>query len=45
MEPIVVSVKKDTYILTHRCIRCGHEKKNKTQEGDDFEALLKIVKK
>ncbi|MFH0969201.1 MAG: RNHCP domain-containing protein [Patescibacteria group bacterium] len=32
------------YILVHRCVKCGYEKRNKTSENDNFEEIIKICK-
>ena len=42
MKPIGVEKAGDKYILLHRCVRCGFERKNKVCENDDFDAVLKI---
>lgn len=46
MEP--VRVEKGTrdreYILAHRCVKCGYEKRNKTNEKDSFEEIIRISK-
>jgi rubredoxin len=42
MEPTYLRQEGTSYILTHRCQICGHEKKNKGAESDDFEALLAL---
>lgn len=44
MEPIRVE-KGDRdikFVIVHRCVKCGYEKRNKISEKDDFEQLLKI---
>lgn len=45
MEPSRVEVDGDGYAITHRCVICGHEKKNKAAAEDDFEELLKIARR
>jgi len=42
MEPIKIETKKDRYIITHRCGKCGYEKKNKTNLADNFNTILQI---
>ncbi len=42
MEPISVENKSDEQILTHQCIKCGHQKKNKISKDDSFEEILKL---
>jgi hypothetical protein len=43
MKPITVESKDGGYVITHRCVRCGHEKKNKASENDDFDVILELV--
>ncbi len=45
MEPISVAQEKSGYLLVHRCIVCSYEKKNKSGEEDNFEALLALSHK
>ena len=42
MEPVGFTVKHGNYILTHRCTKCGIEKKNKTAKNDSFAAILSL---
>jgi hypothetical protein len=42
MEPVSVETKRGDYILLHRCVKCGFERRNKTTSDDDFEAILNI---
>ena len=42
MEPIHVEIKGDGYTITHRCLQCGHEKKNKTNEKDNIDEVIYI---
>lgn len=44
MEPVGVEIKSGANIITHRCIKCRHEKKNKTVEADDMDKIIKISK-
>lgn len=43
MEPVSVETKNGNYVIIHRCIKCGHEKRNKASKDDNFEAILKLV--
>ena len=45
MEPERIEQKKGRPRLIHRCLSCGYEKKNKTEPHDNFEVLLRVVKK
>lgn len=42
MEPVTLLYEGKNDTITHRCSRCGYEKKNKVAENDDFEALLAL---
>lgn len=44
MEPVGALQKKGEYYIVHQCERCGFERQKKLQEGDDFEALLALMK-
>lgn len=45
MEPVFLEKENGEGKLTHRCERCGYEKKNKTSPDDDFEALLELSRR
>lgn len=36
MEPVAIEIKGKEFIITHRCVKCGYEKRNKTAEDDDI---------
>ncbi|NUQ57246.1 MAG: RNHCP domain-containing protein [Candidatus Paceibacter sp.] len=42
MKPAKVETEKGEYVLTHRCVKCGHEKRNKMSAKDNFQEVLKI---
>ena len=42
MEPVAIATKKGAHRVLQRCVECEHERWNKTQEYDDFEAILRI---
>jgi len=42
MQPVAVDTKKAGYRILQRCVGCEHERWNKAQDGDDFEAILQI---
>ena len=44
MAPISVEVKSDEYVILHKCLKCGKERKNKSAPNDDFEMILKIMR-
>lgn len=41
MEPVGTKLEKGEWIIFHRCVTCGFERKNKTVPDDDFDAILK----
>jgi len=43
MEPIGLEIKNggETTIL-HRCIICGHERRNRTSSNDDPEVVIRL---
>lgn len=44
MEPIFVEVEKDSYVITHQCVKCGYRKKNITTPEDNFEEIARMIK-
>ena len=42
MKPILFEATKGEYVLTHRCEKCGYEKKNMLTKNDDFNIAVKI---
>ena len=42
MKPSKLEMKRGENILTHRCVKCGYEKRNKMSPEDNFEETLKI---
>ena len=45
MEPISISVKRDEYIITFKCKKCGVVKRCKSVEGDNFDTILDVMRK
>jgi hypothetical protein len=45
MEPILVEKDKNKYVLTHKCQTCGETKRNKVEEDDNFDEVIKLSKK
>jgi rubrerythrin len=45
MEPVLVEKQKDKYVLTHRCRKCGYQKKNKVDKDDNFDKVIELSKK
>ncbi len=45
MEPVRVTPKKDSYVITHRCMKCGYEKNNEAGAEDSIDALVEVAKR
>jgi predicted RNA-binding Zn-ribbon protein involved in translation (DUF1610 family) len=45
MEPIAVEKKGDEYIILHKCVKCGFERKNKAVKADSFDQLVQVSSK
>ena len=45
MEPILLERESGEEKLTHRCLVCGHTKKNRVSAQDNFEALLVLARR
>ena len=43
MEPCGGEKKGKSYMVTHRCIACGLERKNSLSDGDDFDTFVSIL--
>ena len=44
MKPARVEKEGEKYVLLHQCVKCGHGKRNKISEEDNFEEIIKITK-
>lgn len=44
MEAISIETKRDHFVITFRCRRCGATKRNKSSENDNFDAILNVMK-
>jgi transcription elongation factor Elf1 len=45
MEPVSVESEKGGYVITFRCVKCGHKKRNVASQDDNFELILELVEK
>jgi len=45
MKPVEVMADGDSYILIHKCIICGHTKKNKMMLEDSMDRAIEIAQK
>lgn len=43
MEPVSVEQKNGVYVIVHRCLKCGAEKRNRAARNDSVEALLAVA--
>lgn len=43
MKPVSIELKNGEYVVLHRCIVCGFERKNKTIPEDNFDVIIKIA--
>jgi len=44
MKPIKVVFEKGEYMITHKCIKCGFERRKKVEREDNFDKVVEIVK-
>jgi hypothetical protein len=44
MKPISAQPDGARYIITHKCERCGHEKRQRTSDDDNIDAIIEISK-
>ncbi|MFA7309274.1 MAG: RNHCP domain-containing protein [Candidatus Paceibacterota bacterium] len=45
MEPVSLEGSTPDYVITQRCVRCGHVRRNKLQTGDSPDAVIALAKK
>jgi rubrerythrin len=45
MEPISILQKNSDFLIVHRCVKCGFERKNKVAEEDSRDELYRLMKK
>lgn len=44
MEPVKVENEKGEWILTHKCVKCEHEKRNKISSEDNLNEMQRVAK-
>ena len=44
MQPISIEVKSNGYVITHRCLNCGKEKRNRSASNDCVEVIIKVMR-
>lgn len=42
MKPISVTPEKDHFVITHKCEKCGKEKRQRTSPDDDMDTIIAI---
>jgi len=45
MEPIEVASDANSYVLTHRCVKCNYTKKNKVAKNDNMENVIDLAQR
>jgi hypothetical protein len=45
MEPVKIDFEKGKYIINHKCIKCGFQKRKGLEKNDNFETAVAITKK
>lgn len=43
MAPVRVEGTEKEYVLTHKCLKCGHVKRNKVSKVDSIDAITKVI--
>jgi hypothetical protein len=44
MEPVSVEGGRKGFMITFRCGKCGHEKRNRSSENDDMSKIIELSK-
>ena len=44
MKPIAILQKDGKFVLLHKCLKCGFERKNKLSDGDDMDKFFELSK-
>lgn len=45
MEPVALALSAGEYIITHRCTKCSHQKRNRASKLDHPESLVELSTK
>ena len=43
MEPVGLEICGDAYVIMHRCVQCGLERKNSASPQDNNEAVIRLA--
>jgi hypothetical protein len=44
MEPIDIYLRKQDWVITHRCQVCGYKRNNRVGENDNFNEVIRLEK-
>lgn len=44
MRPIAVSQSGDGFIITHKCEKCGHSRRQRSAPDDDIDAIIGVAR-
>jgi hypothetical protein len=44
MKPAGIAKGKRGWIIIHQCLKCGFQKRNKTDAGDNFDEIIRLQK-
>jgi len=44
MRPIDILQKNGEFIILHKCEKCGFERKNKVNDGDNYRVIMEVSK-
>jgi rubrerythrin len=45
MEPVAVEYKSSGSVITHRCLKCGTLKNNKSAKDDNMNVMLELMRR
>ncbi len=45
MEPVALEKERGEERIVHRCRRCGFLRRNRVQQGDDFDERIRVAKR
>ncbi len=44
MKPVSIEKNGEAFIITHKCEKCGKEKRQRTSDQDDIDAIIELSK-
>lgn len=44
MKPVSIEKNGEGFIITHKCEKCGKEKRQRTSDQDDIDAIIELSK-